>query len=338
MTAGCAFAVSIDLSKALQHIASEIRALSEDFVTFCMTGLRFFHAYGKDFGNLNPTPYFAICLGSKKVLTFNLNGLIPSQQGRGYCCVFRDGMWRFDLTNRKRTHKYMNRFMKLNFALLAVALIVSPLALSAQSATPAKWSGVHIGVLGGAVAGNYNLHITDGTPGDTADIDASMSGVRLGVQGGIDFNVKGLVVGAVADWSWSDARTKINLAALGINGNLLDGKVKQMTTVRARVGKSYRHVLPYVHGGLLVADTELGGALPAALLVNSTSVSKVHSGFVVGGGVEYALSRHVSMTTEYAYNHVSGADITAELGGSGSDRATLNPHFSTLNVGFNYRF
>lgn len=230
----------------------------------------------------------------------------------------------------------MHRLIKLNFVFLAVALLVSPLALSAQSTSSAKWSGVHVGVIGGVAAGNYNVHGTDGT--DTLDYNSALAGGRVGVQGGVDFNFKGLVVGAVADWSWADARMKLDVAESGNNISVLDGKVKQMTTVRARVGKSYHHVLPYVHGGLLVADTQLGSGV-ISFNGSNASVSKVHSGFVVGGGFEYALARHYSLSTEYGYNHVSGADVTNALGIGGTGAvATLNPHFSTLTVGFNYRF
>jgi opacity protein-like surface antigen len=229
----------------------------------------------------------------------------------------------------------MHRFNKLNFIFLAVALLIAPLALNAQK-TSDKWSGVHVGVIGGTAAGNYNTHTTDGT--DYADLNSSLAGGRVGVQGGVDFHVKGLVVGAVADWSWSNAKFKINESLSGSTFGELKSTVKQITTVRARVGKRYGHVLPYVHGGLLLADTELSGS---ALLGSGTipAESHVHPGFVVGGGFEYYVARHYSLSTEYGYNHASGNTNNSSFGITGPGITTTeNPHFSTLTVGANYRF
>lgn len=242
---------------------------------------------------------------------------------------------------KKGKHTYMTRLIKLNSSYLAVALslavalILSPLALRAQSTRSTGRPDVYLGVIGGVAAGNYNIHVDDGS-GDTGDFNSSLAGGRVGVQGGIDFNVEGLVLGAVADWSWADARMKFDESSAGTSGSFLDGKVKQMTTVRARVGKRFHRLMPYVQGGLLVADTSIGS--DEGLFANGkSSESKVHSGFVVGGGIEYALAHHYTFSTEYGYNHVSGVDFSDVLGTSGGV-VTANPHFSTLTVGFDYHF
>ncbi len=86
----------------------------------------------------------------------------------------------------------MHRFSKLNFIFLAMTLILSPLALKAQSAMPRtmpKWTGLHVGVLGGTAEGNYNFRDDSGS-GD--NFSSALAGGRLGVQGGIDANFKGL--------------------------------------------------------------------------------------------------------------------------------------------------
>lgn len=240
-------------------------------------------------------------------------------------------------------------FNKLNFVALAVALLLCPLTLNAQST---KWSGLYVGVIGGAAAGNYNLHMTDGT--DYEDFNSSLAGGRVGVQGGFDFNVKGLVLGAVADWSWSNAKVKLDesgsafgpAVVTGPVANVtpkasvdttasLEGTIKQMTTVRGRVGHRYGRVLPYVHGGLLVADTEIKESADST----SASDSSIHNGFVVGAGFEYFVAPHFSLNTEYAYNEVNG-NLTDDVLGSSAPgvSVTENQHFSTVNVGFSYHF
>jgi opacity protein-like surface antigen len=233
------------------------------------------------------------------------------------------------------------RFNKLSFIVLAITLIISPLALKAQSSP--KWAGVHVGVIGGVAAGNYNLHLNDGM-GDNLNLDSSLAGGRVGIQGGMDFDFKGLVVGAVADWSWSNARFKEDETASssGTTGvGEFRSTIKQMTTVRGRVGRHYGRVLPYVHGGLLVADTELKGADEVFGFGSTAStVSGIHNGFVVGAGFEYFMARHYSFSTEYGYNHLSGINVTNAVFGTTAPgfSATENPHFSALTVGFNYHF
>lgn len=225
----------------------------------------------------------------------------------------------------------MHRFIKLSFTFAAI-LLLSPLALSAQATAP-KWTGVHVGVIGGVAGGNYNLHLTSGV--NNADFDSSFAGGRVGVHGGVDFNVKGLVLGALADWSWSNAQFKFTEND-NVSFNLdLHSKIKQMTTVRGRVGHSYGRVLPYVHGGLLVANTEFIEAGNSTTVVNQTGT---HNGFVVGGGFEYFVAPRVSLSTEYGYNHLSGIPVTESFFGGSGITTTENPHFSTVTVGFNYHF
>jgi opacity protein-like surface antigen len=234
------------------------------------------------------------------------------------------------------------RFTKLNFVFLAMTLTIAPLSMNAQSISPRR-TDVHIGLIGGIAAGNYHLNEADDS-GDSYTLDSSLSGGRVGIQGGVDFNLKGLVVGGVADWSWSNAQFKLGESAYNSGEDSyaddFRSTVKQMTTVRGRVGRHYGRLLPYVHGGLLVADIELKTTGENVITSSAVSASSIHNGFVGGAGVEYFVARHYSLSTEYAYNHINGINVLNEVGGgeSGISSATENMHFSTLNVGFNYHF
>ncbi|MDE1163465.1 MAG: outer membrane beta-barrel protein [Acidobacteriaceae bacterium] len=229
----------------------------------------------------------------------------------------------------------MRQIIKLSFTFLAL-LAVATVTSSAQTEKH-HLIDTHVGVIAGAAAGNYNLNETDGT--SYLNLDSAFSGGRVGVHGGVDFNLHGLVVGALADWSWSNAHFKFNESS---NTGLLDGlqsKIKQMTTVRGRVGRRYHRALPYVHGGLLVADTEfkVTGAISSGTGVYSQS--KVHNGYVAGAGLEYALAHHVSFVTEYGYNHVGNIAVPEVLfTATNGVSSTQTVNFSTVTAGVNYHF
>lgn len=230
----------------------------------------------------------------------------------------------------------MHRLNKLNF-FLVMTLILSPLALKAQTATP-KWNGFHVGVIGGTAEGNYDLKSDD--TGGATKLSSSLAGGRVGVQGGVDANFKGLVVGAVADWSWMDAKFKFDDSGsiMGTPINTSEhSTVTQMTTIRGRAGRSYGRLLPYVQGGLLLAGAELklsGIGVPTTVIK-----SGIHPGFVVGAGVEYMVARHYSLSTEYGYNHVNGINLMSPNAGAGSvSIGTEYFHYNTVTVGINYHF
>lgn len=227
----------------------------------------------------------------------------------------------------------MRHFNKLNFIFLAMTLILAPLAPKAHAATP-KWTGIHVGVLGGTAAGNYNLH--EAVTGSSEDLNASFAGGRLGLQGGVDANFRGLVVGALVDWSASNAKFKFDSTVSGVGTEEIHSTVKQMTTIRARVGQAHNHVLPYVHAGLVIADTELkvsGAGIPATVLE-----SGMHPGFVVGAGFEYFVARRYSVATEYGFNHLNGINPTQGAFGGSGVADTEHIHYHTLTVVFNYHF
>jgi opacity protein-like surface antigen len=232
------------------------------------------------------------------------------------------------------------RFNKLNFIFLAMTFLLPPLALKAQATTP-KWTGFHAGVIGGTASGNYTLHTDD--MGIDENESSTLGGSRIGLQGGVDFNFKGLVVGAVADWSWTNVKFKEDLNATGLGTSAIenvDNTLKQMTTIRARAGRSYGRVLPYVHGGLLLTDTELKVTAGSSGLPTTSAVFEngVHPGFVVGAGVEYMLTPHYSLTTEYGFNRVNNIDVSAAAGGGTGTLGTEHEHFNAITVGFNYHF
>ena len=75
---------------------------------------------------------------------------------------------------------------------------------------------------------------------------------------------------------------------------------------------------------------------PARMIGAFEEANGVHPGFVVGGGFEYYVARHYSLTTEYGFNHVNSFNLSnADFDVEG---ASERLHYNTLTVGFNYHF
>ena len=121
------------------------------------------------------------------------------------------------------------------------------------------------------------------------------------------------------------------------------------STVRGRLGYTFDQVLVYATGGFAyggvsgVASTTLGiESLRAGQVAYNYTVnpSATRTGYVAGGGVEYALTPLWSVKAEYQY-----IDLGSGNGYIGyhtdTDRArgyyTIEQNFNTVRVGLNYK-
>jgi outer membrane immunogenic protein len=174
------------------------------------------------------------------------------------------------------------------------------------------WAGFYIGAMGGYAS-------------EDADI-AAMKGGFAGGTLGYNWQMGNLVLGVEADAAWADISASASL--FGLTG---DSKIRDMGTVRGRIGYAVNQVLFYGTGGFAWADNRvsLNG------LGLSASDSQVHTGWTVGAGVEYMFAPHWSLKGEYLYRSFGGE--TYLLAGFGSvNTGTLNIHSG--QVGVNYHF
>ena len=118
-----------------------------------------------------------------------------------------------------------------------------------------------------------------------------------------------------------------------------------LAAVTGQLGYAWERALFYVKGGAAWTDEQFaatcnnpGGHLycanPSGAALNGLTASVNRSGWVLGYGVEFALTRNWSAKAETDY--VSFGDTTV----SASDGSALNVgmHLWETTVGFNYRF
>ena len=218
-------------------------------------------------------------------------------------------------------------------ALLVLCATTSALAADLPSSAPVpyarapilaayNWSGVYVGVMGG-YGWSQNVTVA-GLVLATNDIKGAFAG------GTIVFNWQGagspFVLGVEADGAWSDIKYR---EAIGF-GVTFEDRIRALGSVTGRAGFAADAALIYLKGGYAFAENRM-----ALLLGNATlgSESHFHSGWTVGGGLEYGFTPNWSAKAEYMYVSLLKQNYLPGLGGVG-----FAADIHTVKFGLNYRF
>ncbi len=210
-----------------------------------------------------------------------------------------------------------------------------------------SWTGFYLGINGGGVFGDSDVGNLDGynVPAGTSwSYDAS--GFTGGFQLGYNHQWRWLVLGIEGD-----------LGYLGLDGSgTQPGSPGDDTfgstdsdlyvTFRARAGVAFNCFLLYFTGGGIGINYEPSvtddlNVFPGGPALGHGSSDDLSFGWTVGGGGEYAFSRHWSVKMEYLYFSLERERFAANFV-QGSATATFNFDTQTdghiVRGGLNYRF
>jgi outer membrane immunogenic protein len=191
-------------------------------------------------------------------------------------------------------------------ATAATGAALAPNAMAADLKAPApvvvppatSWSGWYVGLHAGAAWHQaHTASVYTGTPLDAAT--GHGTGFIGGGQIGYNWQRGNFVVGVEADGSWLSAKARVtNETPSGTYG--LEGKIRWLSTVRARFGLVVGDTMAYATGGVAfggVRNSLLFGicSTPECL---AQSQSKTRIGWTVGGGVEHMWNRNWSIALE----------------------------------------
>ena len=172
------------------------------------------------------------------------------------------------------------------------------------------WTGFYVGINGGYGGGTFDFPMNiDADIGDyTLDYDfgadLTASGFFGGLQAGYNWQMDQMVLGVEGDLSVSNVQGKLELysdtANASISGN---AEVDWFGTARLRAGyAATSNLLIYATGGLAWGSVTSGYDADLGSLGNfNDSTTNSHMGWTLGGGVEYAVTDHISFKTEYLY-------------------------------------
>lgn len=201
-----------------------------------------------------------------------------------------------------------------------------PAKAAIQTATtPMSWSGIYIfGTMGygwrdesTSIVGNNALSTTllnnGSVPGSA---NTRPSGALLGGGVGVDWQfAPRFVAGLVGDWSW--ANIKDNNTALGnLVNRSVDEKITSFGTLRARLGYLVDpKVLIYATGGVAWANVRTtvgtsGNVCGGFITCSSGANSETKWGAVAGGGLEFRLTQHWSLSAEALYGWLGTQNTT----------------------------
>jgi len=227
-----------------------------------------------------------------------------------------------------------------------------------------SWTGCYIGVSGGYGRGTSDTITTinpagvfgSAAPNAQPAYNAAMS-PRLnpasgiaGGQVGCNYQTGSFVIGAETDFSWFGLKdTVVTAVTPPLHSTLTSTtsvSIDWLWTGRARAGYAFDRTLVYVTGG--AAATKLNYsqnnffapcAGPGGNCIEAASASSSRSGWIVGGGVEQALTNNWTAKAEYLY--LNFGSLTA----TGADNASFtrfshsaNLKANILRVGLNYKF
>lgn len=217
----------------------------------------------------------------------------------------------------------------------AAADLVTPRSVEAPVLpAAADWSGPYAGVLGGLGASNSTFSIDPAGGGPTlATIDVTGNGWIGGVRAGYDFDASGMVLGVMADLSATNVGAAVS-ATLGGGGGTLNAssKLDWVGTVQGKLGLPVSDsLLIYAHGGFAYGHTSQTASVSG---IGTFTGNQSRSGWTVGAGLQFALSRNLMLNTEYSYTNLGSAPITT-IGG-----VTLSETFAyhAITAGLSYRF
>lgn len=262
--------------------------------------------------------------------------------------------------------------MKKTVGLAGIAILAATtsafaadMALKAPPAAPAtvqSWAGLYAGVNAGAEWTDPRFTTTLGNGTGFFDIaslafvntlgtgSASAVGFISGAQLGYNWQRDKLVIGIEADFDGLSGKAALNGAGTTPGGSAVTISntlsPNWMVTMRPRLGYAAGPWLLYITGGVGLLGsrytqnfTNVTGGLPGG---GSSSATATKAGGVLGGGLEYALSRTWSVRGEYLYGRfgnisaaggvIPGAGNFSPLNGTASQtiqvaRVAVNYHF-----------
>jgi outer membrane immunogenic protein len=186
-----------------------------------------------------------------------------------------------------------------------------------------NWTGFYIGADVGGAWGPDISETTIDTNGGGFDPNTfgrgSTSAVIGGLYAGYNWQWNSpLVLGVEADISATSLKNSNSLSPAIAGGAPIPAttmsaseNVKWLASARGRIGYAADKVLLYVTGGAAWTSVDYKGSL-AALGGETAAVSfnRTKTGWVAGGGVEWAFMPNVSLRAEYLYYGFDGAAAT----------------------------
>jgi len=179
-----------------------------------------------------------------------------------------------------------------------------------------NWSGFYVGAMGG-----YGWGTNAGSGG--------FGGGTVGYNW--QFPGSQFVFGVEVDAAGASLKDSFSIEDQGIVA-FQDSKINAFGSVTGRAGFAMDAVLLYAKGGFAWGNNKTTVSIPAFGLTSSDS--HTHTGYTLGGGVEYMFAPNWSAKGEYMFTSLGSENYNL----LGDQLASGNIDFHTIKVGVNYHF
>jgi outer membrane immunogenic protein len=202
------------------------------------------------------------------------------------------------------------------------------------------WTGCYIGGHVGYAWGRKRVDAVPPVVGPQGDLDHKVDGIVAGGQVGCNLWQRDRwVFGIEGQASWADIDGEVpnNGQTFGVRDFQTDADV--IGSIAARLGYAFGatgQTLVFVKGGAaFIHERFSANIFPGPVL--QTSERDLRWGWMVGGGLEHALSRNWSVKGEYNYSHFGTRTVGLCAAGV-CDDFSIRQHVHLVKFGINYRF
>jgi outer membrane immunogenic protein len=212
------------------------------------------------------------------------------------------------------------------------------------------WTGVYGGISAGAAFGRMNaLDITPPAggfftplvPAGTAGFGFNNTSYALGGHIGAQYQWQSFVFGVEAGYQFTDLK-QTNISPYFPATDTVTGKIQDLFTVVGRVGYAFDRFLVYGKAGYAGANTTFTAIDNGAGVFYTQKGS--HSGYVVGAGVEYAITNQWIVGVDYAHMELgskSGSGPNVFFGGgfgANPEVYRVKATVDTISARLSYKF
>jgi outer membrane immunogenic protein len=259
----------------------------------------------------------------------------------------------------------MKKLLLATAAFAALSTAASAADLPRKSVAPViavplfTWTGFYVGLNAGYAWNDSKLDVS-GNPSPAAfgappfSFKGNPDGFIGGAQIGYNYQFNAIVVGIEADIQYSSIKKTFGVLGLPIIGGFQPNSISENAskmewfgTIRGRLGFTpIDRLLIYATGGVIFADVKNNTRTHYNNQVGQTfnyvgSSGSSRTGYVVGGGLEYAFTNNLTAKLEYMYYDL-GKTTHLSLPVAANPPFSLNTQVKTtgqlVRVGVNYKF
>ena len=231
------------------------------------------------------------------------------------------------------TSTYLDRYdVATTMAVVGIGFRFSALAQNRSDETNAWasetiWSGPYVGVHAGytSLKPDYSEPVV---PNEPRSVNPNANGIGGGVLAGYNIQTNGIVAGWEADFGLANANADAN-PNLFNDYSAFD--LKWNSHLRARVGYPVGKTMIFAAGGLALARIGVDDVDAAW-----GEQTKTYVGFTLGGGVEHAVTKNLSIRAEYLFDKYGKKE--GGIGGEYHYNFDVNPSTHNARAAVAYRF